>query len=255
MRGAAALLLAAGLAAGPCTYANAEQLVSTVSNPSIAITSSFNGETLTFFGTIEPDPGATQRLSGPYDVVIVVIGPSSDRVARLKTNELGIWINTQQVVFKTFPTYYQVLASGPLDRITDRATLDAAAILPEAQPAKSAPSDTPGTREFGAELVRLMEQRGLFGVDEAAVKFLSNTTYSARLDLPGNIQSGLFIAQTYVFKDGLLIAKAGESFSISTTGFERLVGATARENPLVYGLVSVVLALGTGWLAGVAFKR
>lgn len=238
-----------------CQAARAEQLVSTMSNPSIAITSSFNGETLSFFGNVEPDPDSRQVPQGPFGVVIVVIGPSADRVVRLKTAELGFWMNTSQVVFKTFPTYYHLLASGPLDRIAAPQMLDALKILPEDQPAKAAPADEPDAAAFGKHLVRLMREEGLFGVDEGAIKFLSTTTYAGRLNLPADIQSGLFIARTYLFKDGQLIAQSGESFTINTIGFERFLGKTAHEQPLLYGLASVILALGTGWLAGVAFKR
>jgi uncharacterized protein (TIGR02186 family) len=253
LRAAAAVLVLLWLLAG--TAGRAEQLVSTISNPSIAVTSNFNGESLSFFGNVEPDPDAKGQLQGPYDVVIVIIGPSTDRAARLKTNELGLWMNTRQVVFHTFPTYYQLLASGPLERIVDPAALEKLAILPEDQPAKSAPPDDPDAATFGQELTRLMQQKGLFGVNEGAVKFLSATTYEARLQLPGNIQNGLFITQTYLFKNGQPVAQTGESFSINTTGFERFVGATARENPVLYGLISALLAIGTGWLGGVLFKR
>ena len=55
---AAALIVLAGPAA-------AERLVSTVANPQVLITSSFDGATLSLFGSIEPDGmlnGATIRL-------------------------------------------------------------------------------------------------------------------------------------------------------------------------------------------------
>ena len=54
-----ALLLACLLAlAAP---ARAERLVSQVSNETIEITSSFSGERMSFFGTIIPDAGSTQK--------------------------------------------------------------------------------------------------------------------------------------------------------------------------------------------------
>ena len=42
---------------------------------------SFDGETLTFFGNVEPDAGAADRAIGPYHIIIVVTGPLQDRVA------------------------------------------------------------------------------------------------------------------------------------------------------------------------------
>jgi uncharacterized protein (TIGR02186 family) len=251
---AVAPLLAVLLALASIGGARAEGLVSTVSNPNVAITSSFDGETLSLFGNVEPDQGAT-GVSGPFDIIIVVIGPSVNRVARLKTNRAGLWMNTEQVEFNPFPTYYHVLASNPLDRITDHETLEAERILPDAQTRIAAAPDSPHADRFGAELVRLMTARGLFGIEEQGVKFLSPTAYVAQLTLPADISNGLFITQTYLFRDGRLLAKRGDSFAVNKTGFERYLFTAAHDQPLQYGLVCVLLAIGTGWLGGVIFRR
>lgn len=244
-------VLLALLLTGP---ALGEGLVSTVSSANIAITSSFDGQSLSLFGNVEPDPGQV-AAKGPFDVIIVVIGPSVDRVARLKTDEFGLWMNTAQVEFNPFPTYFQVLASNPLNKITDRQTLQAERILPETQAQVSAVPQSLHVERFGAELVRLMTARGLFGINEEAVRFLSPTAYAAQLTLPGDISNGLFITQTYLFKNGRLIAKRGDSFAVNKTGFERLLFTSAHDYPLPYGLTCVALALLTGWLGGVIFRR
>jgi uncharacterized protein (TIGR02186 family) len=247
-----ALALLSLLLAGEA--ARAEQLVSIVSNPRIAITSSFNGETLSIFGNVEPDE-AGGSTGGPYDVIVTVTGPSVDRIARLKTNTFGIWMNTEQVEFAPFPTFYRVLASNPLSRITDEATLVGNHIRPESQPTLEGPPASPMVARFGTELVRLMTARGLFGVDDEAIRFLSPTAYAGRLELPGDISNGLFITQTFLFKDGRLLAKSADSFIVDKTGFERFIHASARDYPLLYGIVCALLALGTGWLGGVIFRR
>ena len=212
---------------------------------------------LTLFGNIEPDVGAPEStVTGPYNVIIVITGPLTDRVARLKTRQFGVWLNTQQVTFKSFPTYFHVLSSGKLEGITDVATLNVEGILPEAQAQNSAPADDWWNGSvFGHELVRLMTEKGFFGVDTEGVSFLSNTAYSAQVILPHDIANGPFIAQTYLFKDGKLLARRSEGFSVRKIGFERFVGTAASQTPLLYGLVCVVLAVFTGWLGGVVFKR
>jgi len=234
--------------------AKAEDLVSTVSNPNIAITSNFDGETLSLFGNVEPDSNQV-AAKGPYDVIIVITGPSVDRVARLKTNNFGLWMNTEQVEFNPFPTYFHVLSSNPLLKITDEQILEANRILPDAQARVSAVPQSLHVERFGAELIRLMSAKGLFGQNEVGVKFLSPTAYVAQLTLPGDITNGLFITQTYLFKDGKLLAKRGDSFAVNKTGFERFLFTSAQEYPLLYGLTCVLLAIGTGWLGGVIFRR
>jgi uncharacterized protein (TIGR02186 family) len=248
-RATLALLLA--LMAAP---AGAEKLASTVSTSSVQITSSFDGTILSLFGTIEPDQPGT-ALIGHYNVVIVITGPLQDRVARLKTNSFGIWTNTEQEVFHQFPSFYQVISSGQLETIAGDDVLSGTGVLPEQLAAAAA--KTPGEKAdlFGAELIRLMTQQGHFGVDERGVRFLSPTAYTAQVILPSDVPNGTFLAHTLVLKDGAIVAERGEGFSVHKTGFENFVFAASRQQPLLYGLVCVVLAIGTGWLAGVVFRR
>lgn len=236
--------------------AQAERLVSMVSRETVAITSSFAGETLTLFGNIEPDVGATQRfVEGPYNIVIVVTGPLQDRVARFSEPVFGIWMNTQQAEFANFPSYYHVLSSGALEQMMPPTTLDALDILPEDQVRLAL---VPGARNgltLGRELVRLMTKEGHVGVHPNAVVFRSNTFYAAQVTLPSDVPPGPYLARTYVFKNGQLIAEHSEGFSVRKIGFERFIGQAATSQPLLYGLVCVVLALFTGWLGGVVFRR
>jgi uncharacterized protein (TIGR02186 family) len=236
--------------------AQAERLVSQLSNDSIDITSSFDGERMTFFGSIAPDAGSEQKfVTGPFHVVIVVLGPTQDRVAREKSHNFGIWLNTDKVEFDNFPSYLHVLSSARLTDIADVTTLTTNGILPESYTMAASTADWWKTEIFSRELVRLMTEQGLFGLQENGVNFLSDNFYSARLTLPSNAPPGPYIAQTYVFKGGEIIARKSEGFSVRKIGFERFIALAAVQQPLFYGLICVILALFTGWLGGAIFKR
>ena len=58
-----------------------------------------------------------------------------------------------------------------------------------------------------------------------------------------------------MFKDGKVIARKSEGFAVRKIGFERFLALSAVQQPLLYGLVCVALALFTGWLGGVLFRR
>jgi len=249
-----ACLLILGLLA--TNAAHAQRLVGAMSGKTISINSSFSGETLTLFGNVEPDIGAEQRhVEGPFDVVMVIRGPAFDRVAREKTHEWGIWLNTEQLVFRNFPSYFWVLSSDKLSDITDEDTLIREGLLPETRPQLAVVQGNGDPQLFGQELVRLMTQRGLFGVDERGVLFQSETLYSARLSLPANVPNGNFLAYTYLFKDGVIVSQKAEAFSVRKTGFERFLGMAAQQQPWAYGITCVLLAVFTGWLGGVVFRR
>jgi uncharacterized protein (TIGR02186 family) len=245
------LALAMVLLAAP---AGAERLVSTLSTQQVLITSSFDGSVLSLFGSIEgdtPDDVAT----GPYNVVVVIEGPRQDRVARIKTNSLGIWSNTDYVPFRHFPSFYAVVSSGRLENIADPAVVSQYTILPEDQARAAAQSTGLKAERFSLELVRLMQEEGHFIVRDDGIRFLSDTAYAMNLTLPSDVANGPFSVHTFVFKNSQLVAERTEGFSVRKSGFENYVYVASRQQPLLYGIVCVLLALGTGWLAGVAFKR
>jgi uncharacterized protein (TIGR02186 family) len=236
--------------------AMAERLVSSISRGEVSITSSFQGETLTFFGNVEPEAGAAQPfVTGPYHVVVVVTGPLQNRVTRRKDNVFGIWINTEQVSFDGFPSYFHILSDTRLDSIADRVTLETLGIDPDQQARLTAKAPWWEAAAFGNQLVRLMTERGLFGINEQGVIFRSDTFYSAQLTLSSDVVPGPYLAHTYLFKDGVLVAERSEGFSVRKVGFERFLGLAAIQQPLLYGIAAVVLALFTGWLGGVVFRR
>lgn len=249
-----AILLVFGLMMAD--LAHAQRLVGAMSGKTISISSNFSGETLTLFGNVEPEVGAEQRhVEGPFDIIMVIRGPAFDRVAREKTHEWGIWLNTDQLVFRNFPSYFWVLSSDKLNDITDEETLIREGLLPETRPQLAVVQGSGDPEKFGTELVRLMTQKGLFGLDERGVLFQSDTLYSARLSLPSNVPNGSFLAYTYLFKDGVIVAQKAEAFSVRKTGFERFLGMAAQQSPWAYGITCVLLAVFTGWLGGVVFRR
>lgn len=251
---AGALLLA--LTLGLATPAGSEQLVSQVSRTDVSITSSFTGETLTLFGSIEPEPGATQRyVEGPYHIIITITGPLQTRVARRKTNQFGIWINTDQVTFTNFPSFYQVLSDARINDITNEITLAERRIPLEYQARAAQGENWLVAPVFAQELTRLMQQKGQFKLNEQGVVFRSNTFYFAQVQLPSDAPPGPYLARTYLFKNGEIVAERSEGFQVRKVGFERFLGQSARQQPLLYGLTCVALALLTGWLGGVVFRR
>jgi uncharacterized protein (TIGR02186 family) len=251
--GLLAALIAAALAVVP---APAQRLASDLSERQIEVTSNFVGQTLTLFGNVEPALGASdQPVKGPFQVIIVVTGPAQERVVREQTNQFLIWLNTRSQTYLRIPSYKWVLSSAPLDTITSHGVLQDNHILLSATGGEIKPGSGVDPGLFRRELVRLMTDKGLYGLNEIGVHFRSNTLYSARIELPGDVPNGTFLAETYLFRNNVLIAHEAESFIVRKAGLERLLGDSARDYPLAYGLVCVALALCTGWLGGVVFRR
>ena len=238
--------------------AEGQQLVSALSKHTVQITSSFVGDSLTYFGSIEPGPeGTSVDAQGPLDIVIVVSGPVTPLVTISRmTNAFGIWLNTEHESFRDLPAYFRVFSNRPLNEITDRATLAAAGISPATRIGDAAAEGGRVTASLMQdELIRFMEQRQRFDVIEDGVTFYSPALYAARLDLPPDVPSGEFSLHTYLFRHGQIIDTRPDNFVVQTKGLENFLRDAAHLQPLAYGLACVVLALFTGWLGGVLFKR
>lgn len=236
--------------------ASAQRLISTLSSQEISIDSNFTGESLTLFGNIEPEIGeATIAVTGPFDIVIAIHGPNTQRVVRRKARQFGIWLNSEGVGFDNVPSFYHVLSSQPLSQIMSPENLLGERIGLEHQVPSMAEADPNLVPRFSAELIRLMQESDMFGVNERHVSFLSPSFYKAHLELPADVPNGTYLAKTYLVQDGEIIDQRAERFVVRTAGVERLLSSSAQHNPLWYGLACVVLALMTGWIASVAFRR
>ena len=96
----------------------AERLVASLSNHRVMVTSSYTGEELVLFGSVERD-AATVPRRGPYDIVATVTGPRQSLRTRRKERVLGIWVNVSSREFVNPPSYLAVLQSHPLDAIAN----------------------------------------------------------------------------------------------------------------------------------------
>lgn len=245
----AALLLAVLLAAS----ARAERLEIGLSEEEVGISSSFSGTRVTVFGTIE-DPEDIVLERGGYDIVVTLTGPSDEIVVRQKRRVLGIWVNGASQRFAGVPTSYAVATTRPLPEIA--APRELALLQVGAANLDFAPRGTVlGERAlFAGSLKRLMRARGLYSQREAAV-FLSPTLFRATLPIPANVPIGRHVAQAFLFREGRYVGSATVELSVRKTGFEQVTYDFAHQHGLLYGLTAVLVAVLTGWLASVAFRR
>jgi uncharacterized protein (TIGR02186 family) len=191
--------------------------------------------------------------------VVTVIGPRADMVTRRKERKLGIWVNTDSRQFLMVPTYLAIFANRPLDAIappevqrvqqlglnniilTQRVGPDYADVVPD--------------DAFRSAFVRLRSEHGLYREASSAVTFLTPTLFRTGIPLPAEVPIGVYEVEIKLFSDGALVTKTDTSFEIVKVGFEQFVATAAKQNGLAYGLVTALLALMTGWMASVVFRK
>ena len=250
----AALVIAGALGTGP---AAAERLVASLTNHHVMITSNYTGVELVLFGSVERDAAGSAR-SGSYDIVATVIGPREPLRTRRKQRVLGIWVNTAARSFVDPPSYLAVLANRPLEAITNAENRRKLQLGIADTPLPELINNDIGevsNDPFRAALVRLMRERGLYSEEVNAVTFLTPTLFRASIKLPAQVPVGNYTVDVKLFADGNLIAHTDSAFEIVKVGFEQFVVEAARNHGLLYGFATALMALLTGWIASVAFRR
>ena len=255
----AATLLATLIATlGAAPPARAERLIASVSNHRVTVTPNYSGEELVLFGSIEKD-SSTPSGRNAYDLVVTVSGPRADMVARRKERRFGIWINNDSRQFLQVPTYLALFANRPFEDLASAEVqrrqqlgLNNVLLTQRVGPdyADVVPDDA-----FRKAFVRLQKQRGLYREDTAAVTFLTPTLFRTGIPLPGQVPIGTYDIEIKLFSNGALVTKADSAFEIVKVGFEQFVATTSRQNGLIYGLVTAAMALMTGWMASIVFRK
>ena len=251
-------LLALAFVVAACAPAHAERLIVSVSNHRVTVTPNYSGEELVLFGSVEKD-ATTPADRGTYDLVVTVLGPRADMVTRRKERKFGIWINTDYRQFLQVPSYLAVFANRPFDEITSpeiarRQQLGLNNVL-LTQRVGADYADVVPNDAFRSAFIRLRTQRGLYREDPAAVTFLTPTLFRTGIPLPAEVPIGTYEVEIKLFANGALVTKTETAFEIVKVGFEQFVATTARQNGLIYGLVTAAMALMSGWAASIVFRK
>jgi uncharacterized protein (TIGR02186 family) len=244
----AAVLLAGVLCAGAGRGAGAQALVADLSDHLIAISTAFTGTEVVLFGSIQP----------PGDVVVVVRGPPHDMVVRRKAPTAGIWINEAGMTFVGVPSFYGVASNRPVRDFASEAALERHGIGLDSlrlAPADPAQHDPEQVAAFRAGLIRNLQGDGVYGADIGRVAFLGDRLFRTTLSFPANVPTGQFIVSVLLFRNGEVVAAQTTPLFVSKIGLGAEVYTFATRHGAAYGAIAVVLAVVSGWLASVIFRR
>jgi len=250
------LPLAALLLTGQAAPTGKPVLVPDVSQRDIEIAYSFTGAELLLFGAILYPGGRLPKGAAPTDIVVVVKGPTQPVLVREKEKVAGIWVNAAHQRYSSVPSFYALASSRPIQRIVDertRAIYELGLDSLQLSPGSNAVSTV--EQRFQRGLVDLKRRAGLYLEAPHAVEITDGVLYRARLTIPARVPVGRFTAETFLIRDGRVLAAAVREIDIRKSGFERFVARAAERRSILYGLAAVVLSVGLGLAAGWIARR
>ncbi|WP_020586602.1 TIGR02186 family protein [Desulfobacter curvatus] len=220
----------------------------TVTPSAINIGASFNGIDIKVEGTIPKDADAVVRFkSGEQDVAL-----------KEKGKAMGIlWMNMGTVTFHHCPDIFMVATPQSLTKESDQwkgLNLGIPSLINQIE---ITPASGDKTFLFD-EFVKLKSKHGAYasGFGEVAYQTPTNELkpFSAKISIPSGLKPGSYQVEVFTVKDGAVVSKDQTSVDVEETGFPKFLASLAFGKPLLYGIVSVIIALAAGLLTGLIFQ-
>jgi len=231
--------------------AHAESIVLGLSEDEVGITATFDGSDILVFGAIKRDGPPPE--GSPLQVIVTVSGPLRPLTVRQADRWLGLWINTGALEVDEAPSFYAVATTAPFQQIlSDTEDLRHAISIPRAI---RAIGNQVGNREdYLDALVRIRSEQGLYLELDGEVSMIEQTLFRAEIGLPANLTEGTYATRIFLTRDGQVVDVLGTSIAVRKVGLERWLYALAHEQPFLYGLLALTLAIAAGWSASAGFQ-
>lgn len=230
-----------------------ETLVTGVSRDDVQITVDFKGSDILVYGAVRRDSPAPKEPS--LDVIVTVEGPSSAVTVRRKERRFGIWVNGAATDLGDVPSYFAISSTGPLAQV----------LLPEDDSkynisldrrvsVTKITADSLDFTEFSKAVQRIRTAKGAYQTNQHGVQLAQDTLFRSDFALPANLVEGEFLVRLFLLRGGRVIDTQEQVIDVRKTGIERQLTNMAHQQPLLYGILSLLMAALAGWAASEVFR-
>ena len=224
-------------------------VISDIDRSDIELSTRFDGTSLLVFGALSPENDSTSLL-------VEVIGPSTSVDITKKVQIWGIWVNKKIALFQDIPSFYQISISNPEHPILKEIEYQKLkSIFYDFLETNSTPEDGDGVEQYYHELTRLKKKLGKLSIFEEKINIIDKKLFSYKVNLPKKIHPGIYkIKMTLIDQQGIELSKSEQSVKVSKVGIQEFLSSNSKNNPVFYGLFSVIIALFLGFSAAQLFR-
>jgi uncharacterized protein (TIGR02186 family) len=206
-------------------------------------------------------PVEIKGQAAPGEDVLIKITPSEQKEFHLKYKgkAVGIfWMKLGTLVFKNLPSTYLLASSAPVEKVLDAASQDAEnagfAALQKKAEIKAEKGNMPAGDWFG-QFLDFKKKEKLYAVQEGAVKVDANGSYQVTLAWPFQAPPGSYKVETITAKNGQVTGRSEAAIKVELTGIVALLAKMSSDNRVLYGILSIVVALAAGFGVGMIFRK
>lgn len=232
-----------------------ERVLAALSQNAVGITADFTGSEIFVYGAVERNRISDER-DDSIQIIIAVTGPDERVIVRKKSRKLGIWVNDASAEIDSAPSFYAVATSGPLDQIlTETSDLRHRITIDKAIRLVGEARNVGDPSEFSDAIIRLRRASGIYFEKIGGVSIIERMLFQTRIELPANIVEGDYKAKVYLLREGRVIDDFATTIKVRKVGLERWIYNLAHEHSLLYGILSILVALLAGWGASEIFRQ
>lgn len=208
-------------------------------------------------------PVSVSGISDPdTDLIIKITSPESHQSLRQKGKVGGIlWMNVGTINFENAPSLYFLTSTKKPDDILSKDEMakdivgyEALQKHVELTPKKNEDEKTIWFNEF----VRYKEHSKLYSVTSGNITFSQKNgkqEYYTLFAWPYQAVPNEYTVTVYAVKNNKVIDKAESRVLVEQTGLVKTLAGMAKNNASVYGMLSILVALGAGFVVGLIFRK
>jgi uncharacterized protein (TIGR02186 family) len=93
------------------------------------------------------------------------------------------------------------------------------------------------------------EKNNLYSIDANKIDFLDETLFKVALNFPKNILQGIYNVEIYLIRNDNLLSFQSIPIYVNQVGINAKIVNFAINQPMIYGIVAILIALFFGWIA------
>ncbi len=220
----------------------------TVKPSEIPITIGYGGKNVVIKGT----------TSEPGEVIIKISSKTEAARFKYKGKAAGLfWMKIGDIEYKPVPSVYKIYSSGKIDEILNANERASYYIgydsLENMVQIEGGPKNMDKDLWF-KQLVKFKEENGLYGIQEGAVKFVSDNQFECKIHWPFQAMPDDYKIEAFLVKDQHVLDKADTMLKVKRAGIVKQFTSLAFGKPAVYGVMAIVIAMIAGFGVGMVFK-
>lgn len=237
------LLLVAGSASA--------QLTAIANHDHITVDFFYHGGTVSVRGISDPDT----------DLIITLSCDESHQSLHKKGKVAGLlWMNVGELKVENVPNVYYVHSTKKIEDILDKSEIEKYTLgydALERHVTMNAADEGEKTKWFN-EFVKYKEASNLYGTSTGKISFTEKNgsrNYYILTEWPYQVPPGHYTVTAYAVKNGKVLETATSKVFVEQVGLVKTFANMAKNNAAVYGLISILAALGAGFGVGMVFRK